>query len=293
QGIFLAPLEQQSSLMFEFVFKMFSVGSASLPAGGMGQVPLQIAADLPEECLLLNTKVLSMTKISDGEDGNDADGGYDGGDQQASHSGDVDGCPRVRLELGDGTEVLAHAAVVATEAPAAAKLLGEDVLEGGATPSEGRSSTCLYYAIDGPAPVAGPILVLNGEGSNPKRPVNNVVFLEQTAPSYAPQGKSLASVTVVGDPSCNNEELEARVRAHLREWFDEQGGKGAGARAGAGGEGEGGGGKGSVVAKMGDVAKWRHLRTYRVPYAQPAQTPPVAGDGFYGRKVKVKRLILL
>lgn len=48
QGIFLSPLEEQSSRMFEFVFKMFSVGSASLPEGGMGEVPLQIAADLPE-----------------------------------------------------------------------------------------------------------------------------------------------------------------------------------------------------------------------------------------------------
>lgn len=48
QGIFLSPLEEQSSRMFEFVFKMFSVGAASLPEGGMGQVPLQIAADLPE-----------------------------------------------------------------------------------------------------------------------------------------------------------------------------------------------------------------------------------------------------
>lgn len=33
--------------MFEFVFKMFALGSASLPDGGMGQVPEQIAADLP------------------------------------------------------------------------------------------------------------------------------------------------------------------------------------------------------------------------------------------------------
>lgn len=48
QGIFLSPLEEQSSLLFNFVFKMFSVGSASLPAGGMGEVPEQIAADLPE-----------------------------------------------------------------------------------------------------------------------------------------------------------------------------------------------------------------------------------------------------
>lgn len=67
---------------------------------------------------------------------------------------DIDGCPRVRLQLADGGEVLAYAAVIATEAPAAVRLLGDGVLEGGARPSKGRSSTCLYFAIDGPAPVS-------------------------------------------------------------------------------------------------------------------------------------------
>ena len=44
QGIFLAPLEEQSSRLFEFVFQMFARGSASLPAAGMQAVPDQIAA---------------------------------------------------------------------------------------------------------------------------------------------------------------------------------------------------------------------------------------------------------
>ena len=52
QGIFLSPLKEQSSRMFEFVFKMFAVGSAALPEGGMGQVPEQIASDLPKGALL-------------------------------------------------------------------------------------------------------------------------------------------------------------------------------------------------------------------------------------------------
>ncbi|CAN0534127.1 unnamed protein product, partial [Ectocarpus sp. 8 AP-2014] len=133
QGIFLSPLEEQSSLLFNFVFKMFSVGSASLPEGGMGEVPKQIAADLPDGkgCL----------------------------DALLPYSGSFDGSPRVRLTLEDGSELLAHAAVVATEAPVAAELLGEEAaLGGGASPSTGRSSTCLYYAIDGPAPVSRVLL---------------------------------------------------------------------------------------------------------------------------------------
>jgi uncharacterized protein with NAD-binding domain and iron-sulfur cluster len=35
QGIFLAPLEEQSSRMFEFVFYIFAIGRANLPANGM------------------------------------------------------------------------------------------------------------------------------------------------------------------------------------------------------------------------------------------------------------------
>lgn len=88
-----------------------------------------------------------MNKIED-------DDGDDGEEEALVPMGSVDGSPRVRLTLADGSELLAQAAVVATEAPAAAKLLGEEVaLGGGASPSTGRSSTCLYFAIDGPAPV--------------------------------------------------------------------------------------------------------------------------------------------
>ncbi|CAN0391727.1 unnamed protein product [Pylaiella littoralis] len=275
QGIFLSPLEEQSSLLFNFVFKMFSVGSASLPAGGMGEVPKQIAADLPEGCLLLNTKVTAMTKIEEEDDSDEA------GEEALLPSGSFDGTPRVRLTLEDGSELLAQAAVVATEAPAAAFLLGEGVaLGGGASPSTGRSSTCLYFAIDGPAPVGGPILVLNGEGDKSSGPVNNVVFLEQTAPSYAPEGKSLASVTVVGNPDCSDSELEVKVRSQLTEWFDTQNGGGAEVKSG-------------LPTRGADVAKWKHLRTYRVPYAQPAQTPPVRDEGFYGRKVQVEDAIFV
>ena len=37
-----APLENQSSRMFDFVFRMFTIGSATLPAGGMGQAAAQV-----------------------------------------------------------------------------------------------------------------------------------------------------------------------------------------------------------------------------------------------------------
>jgi hypothetical protein len=69
--------------------------------------------------------------------------------------------------------------------------------------------------------VTEPLLVLNGEGCDISKPVNNVAFLDSCCSSYAPPGYSLASVTVVGDPAVKDQQLEQLVRAHLGEWFGE------------------------------------------------------------------------
>jgi len=46
--------------MFEFTFKMFSEGSATLPAKGMEEIPRQLASRLPDNTLRLNTKVVAI-----------------------------------------------------------------------------------------------------------------------------------------------------------------------------------------------------------------------------------------
>ena len=103
-----------------------------------------------------------------------------------------------------------------------------------------RGVTCLYFAAQEP-PVREPILVLNGER---RGPVANLCVLSQVARSYAPQDQELISVTVLGIPQ-DERQLEAAVREQLTEWF-------------------------------GKKAKhWRHLRTYRIPQALPAQLPPL------------------
>lgn len=85
------------------------------------------------------------------------------------------------------------------------------------------------------------MLVLNGEGVGP---VNNVSVLSDVAPAYAPDDQALISAVIVGDPPEAGEELERAVRRQLIDWF--------GLEAGG----------------------WRHLRTYRIPYALPEQAPP-------------------
>lgn len=56
-GIFLEPDLQTSSRMFEFVFKMFGEGTATLPKAGIEAIPRQLKANLIRTTFLLNTKV--------------------------------------------------------------------------------------------------------------------------------------------------------------------------------------------------------------------------------------------
>lgn len=56
-GIFLETELQTSSRMFEFVFKMFSEGNATIPAAGIQAIPQQMADQLDQENILLNTAV--------------------------------------------------------------------------------------------------------------------------------------------------------------------------------------------------------------------------------------------
>ena len=102
---------------------------------------------------------------------------------------------------------------------------------------EGKGVTCLYFAAEQP-PIQEPILVLNGDGNGP---INNLCVPSQVTPNYAPADQSLVSVTVLGT---RDDDVEAATRGQLREWFG------------------------------AEVDHWRHLRTYVIPYALPAQAPP-------------------
>jgi phytoene dehydrogenase-like protein len=150
-----------------------------------------------------------------------------------------------RVVCDTGLTVEADAVVVATEEGVARQLLGArlGLPEGGKAKGEGRGTTCLYYAFDGEPPLTAPLLVLNGEGVDlESRPVNNLVFISKVAPSYAPAGKTLVSVSVVGVPRYSDARLNQLVRQQLSGWFGEAA-----------------------------VAKWQLLKVYRIPYAQPKQ----------------------
>ena len=136
------------------------------------------------------------------------------------------------LMLQGGESIRARAIVVAADGPSAAHLVGE------AEPAS-RSVSCFYFSTDEP-PVPHPMLVLNGDGAGP---VNNFAVTSQVAPSYAPPGKSLVSVSVLGTQQLTDQQLGGFIIAQMKNWF-------------------------------GPIASsWHYLKSYRIPHAQPQQFP--------------------
>ncbi len=70
-GIFLENKLETSSRMFEFVYKMFGEGDATLPKGGIEEIPKQLLHNLKNTTLKYNTRVSSVNEgeilLSNGE----------------------------------------------------------------------------------------------------------------------------------------------------------------------------------------------------------------------------------
>ncbi|KAI7991232.1 hypothetical protein LOK49_LG12G00256 [Camellia lanceoleosa] len=134
--------------------------------------------------------------------------------------------------------------IVAVEEPEAVKLLAGKLNREPVEKKPVRSTVCLYFSADpNQIPVQDPVLFLNGSG---RGIVNNMFFATNVAPSYGSPGKALVSVSLIGlFQDREDEDLTAEVVRELSGWFGE-----------------------SVVGS------WRHLRTYRIGFAQPNQSPP-------------------
>jgi len=179
-GIGLDPDLEVSSRRYQLILRMLAVGDAAVPADGMGAIGVQLAARLPEGTLAL-------------------------------------GCPVDRIDgttvhTAGGEHVDAAAVVVATEAPAAHRLLGTVVDPGR------RSVAAVWFSCD-ESPLPGRALVLDGEHSGP---VANLAVMSQVAPGYAPPGRH---VVVGAMPIGRTTEpvavapLVDAARSQLRGWF--------------------------------------------------------------------------
>jgi hypothetical protein len=136
------------------------------------------------------------------------------------------------VQLAGGEALTGSAVVVATGANAAAQLLNEPMDQ------VFNRTTCLYFSADS-SPLNTPMLVIN---ANPRGLINNLSVPSDVAPKYAPPGKSLISVSVIGDHTLPGPQLIRAVRDELTEWFGEV------------------------------VAGWQHLKTYMIPEALPRFT---------------------
>ncbi|KAJ0080029.1 hypothetical protein Patl1_24418 [Pistacia atlantica] len=215
-GIFFDKELETSSRLFDFIFKCLALGDNTIPAKGIGEIPNQLAAKLPSDSILLNTKVVSV-------------------DLNSRNSANV------WLQNGEvlNTEL---GIILAVEEPEVDKLLPGKELN--PQRKKFRSTVCLYFSANrDKIPVQDPVLFLNGSG---KGIVNNMFFATNVAPSYAPSDKALVSVSLIGlfeDVSDDN--LRDEVIREISGWF------------------------GSEM-----VGSWEHLRTYRIRFAQPNQSPP-------------------
>lgn len=207
-GVFLErELETPAAMLF-FVYRMFARGRAALPAGGMGRIPMQLAAGLRPGTVRLGAKV---RVVGPGE-----------------------------VTLADGERVGARAIVVATDAPAAGRLVPE--LGNG---PRWRSVTCVQWAAE-ESPLRGrPVLWLNGYG---RGVVNNVVVPSDIAAGYAPPGRVLVSTSLSGMAGEDDAMLLGRVRDELVGYFGKE------------------------------VLDWKPLAVQRIREALPVVAKPGAGE---------------
>jgi phytoene dehydrogenase-like protein len=189
--------------VFKYVLRIFAEGDVALPDRGMEAIARQIAEEIPAGLIRTSCTVESI------------------------HKGEV--------VLSSGKLIKCNAVVVATDGPAAVRLLGKPAS------IDSRGELCLYFAAEEP-PVQDPYLILNGEGNGV---INSLTVPSIVAPSYAPVGQHLISVVLIGELNLDNSTAESAVRKELTDWFGAA------------------------------VGKWRHLKTYRIEHALPAQPPPI------------------
>jgi phytoene dehydrogenase-like protein len=205
RGVFLEKELKTDARFFKFLFSQFAKGDVVVPENGMQAIAEQIAAHLAPHQIRLNTAVEKIVGRT--------------------------------IYLENGERIEAEKIVLATNASATAHILGEP-------PTVSFNTTdCLYFASDTPLSIFNkPYLMINANG---KELIDHLVVMSDVAPSYAPEGKTLISVNIVGKNKYSEQELIDKTGQELIQWF-------------------------------GKKYKWQHLRTYRIPEALPqyVDVPP-------------------
>ncbi|MCC6509450.1 MAG: FAD-dependent oxidoreductase [Pirellulaceae bacterium] len=181
-GIFLDADLNTSSRMLNFVFRMFSIGRACLPAQGMQAIPEQLASVIPKQRLRLNESVVA---ISPGA-----------------------------VTLGSGQQVTAPRIVLAVDGPSAQRLLPASQAN-----TRGRSVRCFYYSASHP-PFREPILVLNGDGQGPINNLCVPTNVSSDYAPFGASLISVTVLDTCSGASI--EVTEQQVRNQLKDWYGAQ-----------------------------------------------------------------------
>lgn len=205
-GVLLEPDLATSRRLALLILRSFVRGSPALPAAGIQALPEEMARALPPSTVRTGVRVESVRAGS--------------------------------VTTTGGQRIRARAVLVATDAPAAARLLP------GLDEPAGRSVTTWYHLADtDPHSLAGgrPVITVDGQR---RGPLVNTSVLTTVAPSYGPPGTVLVSSSCLGvDTSAA---AEAAVRDHLRLLYGVP------------------------------TSSWQTVAPAVVPWALPAQPPPLA-----------------
>jgi phytoene dehydrogenase-like protein len=205
RGVFLEKNLKTDATFFKFLFSQFAKGDVVVPENGMQAIAEQIAAHLAPHQIRLNTAVEKIVGKT--------------------------------IYLENGEIIEAEKIVLATNASATARIMGEK-------PTVSFNTTdCLYFSSDIPLSIfSKPYLIIN---ANDNELIDHLLVMSDFAPSYAPEGKTLISVSLVGKTKYPEQYLLEKVEKELIEWF-------------------------------GDRYDWQHIRTYRIPEALPQyfEAPP-------------------
>lgn len=172
-GVFLENDLATDSSVLAVDFRQFVFGRALLPAGGMGEIPRQLASRLPAGRQRFDSPVRSIERCGENV---------------------------VAVHLSSGERIPCDALVLATQETVTRSLLGL---------SPGRAwkrVTTLYFTGEEPL-YEGACLVLP---AGKERLVRHFCDLTNVAPSYAPAGRRLLTATLLDDRGLHGAE---RIRA--------------------------------------------------------------------------------
>lgn len=147
-GILLDESLSASRRMSDVVLRCLAVGAAAVPAAGMQAIPDQLESLLPEGVVALDDAVVEVRPGA--------------------------------VRTAAGRTVEADRVIVATEGPAAARLLGLRAVGS-------RSVSCVWFRAPRP-PRRDRLIVLDGARSGPAL---NVAVMTNVAPEYAPDGSAV------------------------------------------------------------------------------------------------------